>query len=155
MGEHNERADQGLTRRELLRKGAVLGGTLAWSIPTVQTFRMAPAFAAATSHAVSYVAFVLECDGKYYRAKYDVGGGWSTGNQKLPCQAGSFASWPSEYTYTNGPPPSGLSNPTGGSTLTFNFGSCNVVWSVNKCGQTCEVQSGERLSFSPCQGQVN
>ena len=39
----------GLTRREVLKKGAVLGGALAWGTPVVQVIGMRPAVAQVTS----------------------------------------------------------------------------------------------------------
>ena len=40
---------QGLTRREALKRGAVIAGGLAWATPLVQAVGMSPAFAATTS----------------------------------------------------------------------------------------------------------
>ena len=153
MSESTQPGSDGLTRRELLRKGAILGGALAWSIPTIQTIGMSPALAAPTSFAISYVAFVLQCGDEYFRAKYEVGGGWSTGDQALPCENNTFREWPSTFTYTDGPPPGGLANPSGSGSLTFNFGDCTVVWSLNKCGQVCIETNGDQGStptFDPC-----
>lgn len=39
----------GITRREALRKGAILGGALAWATPVVQVVGMKPAFAQSVS----------------------------------------------------------------------------------------------------------
>lgn len=149
--------EDGLTRRDLLRKGAILGGALAWSIPTVQTFRMAPAFAAATSHAVSYVAMVLQCGDAYYQAKWEVGGSWSDGGA-LPCGDHSSQSWPS-YDYSSLhdiqplPDPSRVHLGEDKYKYTFDFRGkgCTVIWSINKCAQTCESgETGDVVTFSPC-----
>lgn len=40
-----EKNQDGLTRREALKRVAALGGTLAWAAPAVQTIRVSPAFA--------------------------------------------------------------------------------------------------------------
>ena len=40
---------QGITRRDLLKKGAVLGGVVVWVTPIVQSVGMDRAFAQATS----------------------------------------------------------------------------------------------------------
>jgi hypothetical protein len=40
---------EGLTRREVLKKGALLGGALAWGTPVVQVIGMRPALAQTTS----------------------------------------------------------------------------------------------------------
>ena len=39
----------GITRREALRRGALLGGALAWATPVVQVMGMKPAFAQTAS----------------------------------------------------------------------------------------------------------
>ncbi len=155
-----EVGDLGLTRRELLRKGAALGGALAWSIPTVQTIRMAPAFAAATSFAISYIAVVLQCGEKFYQAKYDVGEGWSE-NGALPCGSDQpNQTWP-EHPYSPLseilPLPEPSTTPLGNDLFkyTFDFSGrgCTVIWSVNKCAQICEVIDGDQgsvVTFAPC-----
>jgi hypothetical protein len=40
-----EEQKQGLTRREVLKKGAMLGGTVLWVVPVVQAVGMSPAMA--------------------------------------------------------------------------------------------------------------
>jgi hypothetical protein len=152
--------DQGLTRRELLRKGAILGGALAWSIPTVQTIRMAPAFAAATSFAISYIAVVLQCGDKYYQAKYDVGQGWSEGGA-LPCGSDQAnQTWPnlsysplSEVLPLPEPSLTHIGDDKYKYTFDFSGRGCTVIWSVNKCAQICEVIDGDQgsvVTFTPC-----
>ncbi len=42
-------SQHGLTRRDFLKRGAVLGGTLAWVTPAVQVVGLRPAFAATVS----------------------------------------------------------------------------------------------------------
>ena len=63
MGEET----QGVTRRELLRRGAVLGGAVMWITPVVQTLGMGRAFAQTTSPTgdkeISYIGInVTGCD---------------------------------------------------------------------------------------------
>lgn len=69
----------GISRRDLLRRGAVVGGALLWTTPMVQTLAR-PAFAAEGSpepdgggHAISYIAVVVSCagTGTNYRAKFN------------------------------------------------------------------------------------
>ena len=52
----NVPATQGLTRRELLKRGALIGGALAWATPAVQLIGMQPALA---SH-VSEICFCVK-----------------------------------------------------------------------------------------------
>ena len=64
----------GLTRRELLKRGAVLGGALAWSTPVVQLIGMNPAMA---TH-VSQLCVCVKLDG------CDATSPWSTINPNSP-----------------------------------------------------------------------
>lgn len=47
----NQSNTQNLTRRELLKRGAILGGALAWATPAVQLIGMTPAMATHVSEA--------------------------------------------------------------------------------------------------------
>ena len=49
----------GITRRQALKRGAVLGGALAWATPVVQVIGMKPAFAQVASPASDCVVRVL------------------------------------------------------------------------------------------------
>lgn len=93
-------ANLGITRRTLLRRGAVVGGALVWTVPTVRSLSR-PAFASEgspepTGHAISYIALVLECtDGTTYRAKFNTETGWEddpgpTEPQKQDCYPDSY-----------------------------------------------------------------
>ena len=44
-----EEVDQGISRRDLLKRGAALGGAVVWMTPLVQTVGMGPAFAETVS----------------------------------------------------------------------------------------------------------
>lgn len=63
----------GMTRRDVMRRGAVIGGTLMWAAPAVQTIAK-PAFAAGSEiTGFSYFAATVQCsDGVTYRVKYEV-----------------------------------------------------------------------------------
>ena len=74
-----EEQGQGITRRDLLRKGAVLGGAVVWTTPVVQTLGMGRAFASTASPVdgpdVSYIALVLSCGGTpTYFVKWEANG---------------------------------------------------------------------------------
>ncbi len=67
-------ASLGISRRTLLRRGAVVGGALAWTVPVVSTLA-APAAAAGTpAEGASFVAILVEHDGLWYRMKWDING---------------------------------------------------------------------------------
>ena len=57
--------NQGITRRDLLKKGAALGGAVVWVTPIVQSVGMGRAFAATPSPCdpgISYIAMHVTCD---------------------------------------------------------------------------------------------
>ena len=54
-----------ISRREVMKRGAVVGGTLLWAAPVVQTLTMRPAFADHVSGhvpAISFIAVNVSCD---------------------------------------------------------------------------------------------
>jgi hypothetical protein len=62
----------GISRRTVLRRGAIVGGALVWITPVVQSLA-GPAMATGTQIGdLSYVAVLLRCDGAWYRMKWDV-----------------------------------------------------------------------------------
>lgn len=73
-----EESSQGITRRDLLRRGAVLGGAVVWTTPVVQTLGMGRAFANTASPVdggkdVSYVVISWQCSGSTKKVKWDNG----------------------------------------------------------------------------------
>ncbi|MDX1468864.1 MAG: twin-arginine translocation signal domain-containing protein [Acidimicrobiia bacterium] len=73
-----ETESQGITRRDLLKRGAALGGAVVWATPIVQTLGMGRAYAQTASPPdISYIALVLACDGvPTWFVKWEDGGGW-------------------------------------------------------------------------------
>ncbi len=66
--------NQGITRRDLLKKGAVLGGAVVWVTPIVQSVGMGRAFAQTTSPCtppISYIAMNVTCNGNAYFIKWE------------------------------------------------------------------------------------
>lgn len=63
----------GISRRSVMKRTALVGGAMVWTLPAVQSIA-APAFAAGSSVApgcsVSYVVLFIECEGHYYLVKY-------------------------------------------------------------------------------------
>lgn len=166
-GEHEQ---NGLTRRELLKRGAVLGGALAWATPTIQVLGMRPAFAAATSPAISFVELLVTWDGDCYRIKWEDGGGWTeppgkifngTGCEvdttKAPCN-GTFIKASGGFVTTNlvqSNDPD-LNTPSSGCLQVTLRETVDLVDAVVKGGQFCDrlgdltVQvSGQTITFCP------
>lgn len=82
MGEEGELqpGGGGVSRREVMRRGALLAGAAAWSTPVVRSLSQ-PAFAAegTPEGKVSWVGFVLTPDGgggEDKRVKWEEGSGW-------------------------------------------------------------------------------
>lgn len=69
----------GISRRDVLKRGAVVGGTLVWAAPAVQTISRAAlaqdgGTPQPTDGAISYVALVLNCGtAGTFRVKYETG----------------------------------------------------------------------------------
>ena len=78
MGNENIHEEQGITRRDLLRRGAVLGGAVMWTTPVVQTLGMGRAFAQTASPTggkdISYIGINVNCNGESYFLKWEDGG---------------------------------------------------------------------------------
>jgi hypothetical protein len=97
-----EETSQGITRRDLLRRGAVLGGAVVWATPVVQTLGMGRAFAQTASPVenggggkdVSYAAISWECGGQLFKVKWEPDSGFSTKGALPDCGniGGSYAS---------------------------------------------------------------
>ncbi len=87
--EHDENAsDSGPSRREILRRSALVGGTVVWMAPAVQTLA-APAFAGVGSEApgngdfessYSEILVLVECNNVLYRVKFEPNNAGSVGN---------------------------------------------------------------------------
>lgn len=78
----------GINRRDLLRRGAIVSGSLVWAAPAVQSFAR-PALAQNGTPqpgegAISYVALVLICGEEFVRVKYEVDTGWDASPGKTP-----------------------------------------------------------------------
>lgn len=84
-----DQENQGLSRRDLLRKGAVTGAVV-WATPLVTTIGMSPALAQAPSPVeqdISYIAINFMCEGDetLYYSKFD-SGGWDGGVGQVESQ---------------------------------------------------------------------
>ena len=75
----------GLDRREVIKRGAILGGVV-WAAPVIQSIG-SPAFAITPTPVetptptpeaqnMSFIAAVVTCNGITYRVKYEDGDGW-------------------------------------------------------------------------------
>jgi hypothetical protein len=88
-----ENSSQGITRRDLLKRGAALGGAVVWVTPVVQTVGMGRAFATTASPApctpgISYIAMNVTCGGVDYFIKWEAPGSWEIDPGTAPgCEA--------------------------------------------------------------------
>lgn len=65
-------ASLGISRRTLLRRGAVVGGAMVWTAPVVHTLA-GPASGVGTAiDGISFVAILVQCNGVLYRMKWEV-----------------------------------------------------------------------------------
>lgn len=94
-----EQSNQGITRRDLLRRGAALGGAVVWTTPVVQTLGMGRAFAQSASPVdeggkdVSFAVISWKCGDNVLKVKWEPGEGFSTQGSLPDCGGigGSFA----------------------------------------------------------------
>jgi hypothetical protein len=132
-------ASGGLSRRQLMRKGAVVG-TAALAAPLV-TSVVTPAYGAAASvnqlgNSLSILAVIIECNGVKYRMK------WGNGPFGAPAECGSSFST-GTCTFHPGEGAAGCLDGTvlqahADNTLTLSFPStCKLTDFLLKCGNTC------------------
>ena len=72
-------ASLGISSRTLLRRGAVVGGSLVWTVPVVHTLAAPSAAAGTPLDGISFVAVLLKCGDVHYRMKWEVEGGTLVG----------------------------------------------------------------------------
>ena len=136
----------GMSRRDLIRRGAILGGTLVWAAPAVQTFAR-PAFGQDTNgtplKGVSFVAAVVVCDGEYFRVKANLN--QSTGQFIWECDPGpeqhvspqcpedTPANWTGAEPVAGGDPTDGACSGALGISVTTTEGSDGKIDTVTLC----------------------
>lgn len=62
---HEVDANLGISRRGLIKRGAIVGGTIAWVAPTLQSFR-SPAFAATSAACTAEVCLQVTSKGRTF-----------------------------------------------------------------------------------------
>jgi hypothetical protein len=141
-----------LTRREALRRGAIIGGSLLWTTPALQTIRMSHAHAQRPSpprdvHDISYIAMNVTCNGSPFFIKWEAGGGFEDDPGAAPhCESlftptGTKADGAALGFTATGPAPNGcvtIGVPAG----------CTINSAVVFGGGDCCAQSGP--VFCPC-----
>lgn len=79
----------GISRRDVVRRGAIVGGGLVWAAPVVRTMSrsaLAQDIGTPEPGAVSFVALVVRRDGSRHQLKFDVGSwGWVTPGEVPGC----------------------------------------------------------------------
>lgn len=129
---------EGLSRRSLMKRGAIVGGALVWAAPMVQTIAR-PAFAATSpppvAGGISFVAVIVRCGSDTYRIKFDrdtgaivCGTSFEAGNCTDQLQPGGL---------TEGCPPGVTVTDNPASGVTFHLGTCQVVDYIIKQGTCC------------------
>jgi hypothetical protein len=85
----------GITRRELLKRGAIVGVATLWVTPIVQTVGMGRAFAQDTSEQCLYYCIVWQPSEPGAPSNWAVSGG----DKCLPCRADTVAGLPPDIEY--------------------------------------------------------
>lgn len=144
-----EGTNTGISRRDLLKKGAALGGAVMWATPVVQTLGMGRAFAqtaSPTGQDISYIGINVDCPGTSpeddFFVKWEEGTGWENKPGKAPlCSDDVFEGMNGGslgFSVTN------VTGPCADLTIPSSVSGCQVtVWV--KAGQTCN----EYLNVQP------
>ena len=146
--------ESGLTRRELLKKGAVLGGALVWAAPVVQVIGMRPAMAQSTSpDCPNLYCLKAEVSSGVLGSFGPLGGGQGEGQGNClkededcdPNVPSSILNWLNDPAHVTGDPENGftitlplgcrLAEFAGGSEDSF-FGGVSAVAKCGKKGHT-------------------
>jgi hypothetical protein len=146
----SELEDQGLTRREMLRKGVITGGAaLAWASPVVTTIGINRAMASTTSPVttttapttttttvvggLSYIAINYTCgtDPTVYYSKFDENG-WSGGAGQVESQCPGIST-------DNGVDATGVFSANLATGAVTALTGCTLVAVGRKGGQNCTV----------------
>jgi hypothetical protein len=150
-----EEVNQGLTRRDLLRRGVVLGGAVIWTTPVVQTLGMGRAFAQTASPIeggkdISYLVLAWSCDS---------GETWSHTkfNENGTPEAGQIPDCGDKVTAD---PPDGLgstaaNDPGFGVTVDGPCATITIPSSLDGCTVVAFLKAGSAQSTTdPCQGPL-
>ena len=134
-----ENQEQGISRRDLLKRGAALGGAVVWATPVVQTLGMGRAYAQTTSPVgkdISYIVIQWDCDEGDFHTKWE-NGSWQAG-ETPDC----------ELTSTPSSSPIGI-------TIDSVDGPCATITvdsSYSGCTVTAYLKAGSSSStLDPCQ----
>lgn len=134
-------ASLGISRRTLLRRGAVVGG-LVWTAPIVHTLAAPAASAGTPVEGISFVAIVLRCNGVHYRMKWEVEGATLVGPESgagFNIPGGPSLSYPD----IQSDPAPGITAALSGSSIVIDADpSCVLVDYVVKHGP-CNVGPGQ------------
>ena len=142
-----ENETQGITRRDLLKRGAALGGAVVWATPVVQTLGMGRAFAQVPSPApsdISYIAITWTCDGGatwFFTKNEEDGtsdGSWEPDPGSIPGCEGMLPGWDGA-TKTSG---------AGFFSITYN-GDCATI-TVSSSLADCEIHYVLKGGQDPC-----
>ena len=147
MSEELENSTDGVSRRSMLKKSALVGGTMVWAAPVVQSIT-SPAFAQGTpedgdTQDISFVAILLDCSGDLYRVKFN------NETEGLVTECGrDFSVAQCNETLMEGSTdvedscPSGVSAVMDGRNLVVSLGTCTIVDYVVKCGAGAYQEPG-------------
>ena len=136
-------SQDGLNRRDFLKRGAVLGGAVVWVTPIVQSVGIGRAFAQPTSPCmppISYIAMNVTCDGTLYFIKWEVDlGVWETDPGTVPGCEGIFE--PDGLKFDGGDLGFLVSIDPGGTATITHIGprDCTVLKGVVKGSQLCNL----------------
>ena len=144
----------GISRRTLLRRGLLVGGTMVWATPVVQSFAGPAAAQGTPAVDISYVAVLIRCGATFYRMKWDAeqsGLSLDTGpNFEVPGCTDQLKPSAGQVADGSAPGTSAFLGSTG--LVTVRLGAdCTLVDFRVKRGQCC---AGPGLAGQPGSGQT-
>jgi hypothetical protein len=143
-----EEVSQGISRRDLLRRGAVLGGAVMWTTPVVQTLGMGRAFAQTASPTggkdISYFVIHWDCGDGEFHTKFNENGQAEAGKTpdcEMSLEGSTAASAPAGITV------SAANGPCVSITVDPSFAGCGTLEVLLKAGSS-------KSTSEPCQARA-
>lgn len=126
-----------LTRREVLKRGAAVGGTLVWAAPVVQSLGVRPAWAV-YGQDISFVCLNLLCDGAAVFVKFQCTEQGVCTIERDATKCNPHCSFTPVDGDGNGDGViPGNADPRTGCVIVTVPGNCQITASVVKAGQRC------------------
>ena len=153
VSEDNLLHQNGISRRDSIKRGAAVGGAVLWSAPVIRAVNLAQGEPRSpVGHAISYIAMNVVCNGATHVIKWEVDeNAWDPDPGSFPFCGGVFS--PNGQKANGGTLGFVASSPNGSGCITVTVPSgCQVTSSASMGGTICcggPAGTGN-LVFCPC-----